>query len=96
MLWKGSERRIGKVRLVKESRFGKIVVMIFIFVVLFFVRWRAQFLTKTDEETHIFPLLFQHHCNAGLGGRGREQLAKVSVPYYLLILPDTTQPKFSE
>ncbi len=31
MLWKGSERRIGKVRLVKESRFGTMVVMIFIF-----------------------------------------------------------------
>ncbi len=28
MLWKGSERRIGKVRLVKESRFGTMFVMI--------------------------------------------------------------------
>ena len=36
MLWKGSERRIGKVRLVKEKRFGKIemAAMIFIYWVL--------------------------------------------------------------
>ena len=29
VLWKGSERRIGMVRLVKEKRFGKIAAMIF-------------------------------------------------------------------
>ena len=29
MVWKGSDRRIGKVRLVIENRFGKIAAMIF-------------------------------------------------------------------
>ncbi len=36
MLWKGSERRIGKVRLVKESRFGTMFVMIFIYLLQLF------------------------------------------------------------
>ena len=31
MVWKGSDRRIGKVRLVIEKRFGKIAAMIFSF-----------------------------------------------------------------
>ena len=33
MVWKGSDRRIGKVRLVIEKRFGKIAAMIFSFFV---------------------------------------------------------------
>jgi len=59
VLWKGSERRIGKVRRVKEKRFGKIemTAMIFIFALRFCLGFCAVVHFASPDRAHRISFL---------------------------------------